>query len=353
VIRFDPYAFVWGIILLALFFLLKFWKKGFKRPRLYHSEVKSMEPFSSAKTKRAWIPYFLITLSSILLALAFLDPHTFTPKDEKIPNGRQDPTEGRIIFLVLDQSGSMAEPSTSGSQRKIDFLKESMAQFVKGRPGDLIGLEAFARTVDILDPPTLDHEQLLKDLKALNVVQSKDQDGTAIGYAIFKTANLIASLKEQTAMMKEKAPYDVKGAVIILATDGLQDPNPLDKNNPYRSMELVQAADYAKEKGVKVYVVNIEPALAQAKYLPNLRQMERIASSTGGKFYHLQSSSDLSEIMEAIDRIEKTEIREPLDPSKSPSLFTRVSYYPLIASIAAFLLFLGALLELTYFRRDP
>ena len=296
-------------------------------------------------------------MSFALLGVAFLDPHTFIPRDEKKDHHLRDPKEGRILFVVLDQSGSMAEPIYSGrgqsTQSKLAISREAIAHFIELRPNDLIGLSTFARKTEILSPPTLDHQAVIDALNKIGIVKGENEDGTAIGYAIYKTATLIQNLKEASQKLEDKAPYEIKGAGIVLVTDGLQDPNPLDKDNPTRSMELSQAAQYAKDHDIKLYVLNVEPRLNQEKYLPNLNEMKRIAEMTNGAFYLIDRPSQVSEIMETINQLEVSEIKEPLNPSELPTLYERVSYtYPFF--LGAFsLLFLLIILRATYLRVSP
>lgn len=348
----DYWALALALLLLGIYLYLARHQQTFKKGAVLYSALEDFTVTPAPlRARLAWVPRALYLFAALFLLIAFLDPHYFEPKKALEGTHLQDPTEGRVIFLALDQSGSMKEPL--GTTSKIALLKAVMQDFVKERPEDLLGLVSFARTVKILAPPTLDHTAILNEIAALNTVTGQDQDGTAIGYAIYKTSNLIASLKEQAALLGQKAPYTLKGAVVIVVTDGLQDPNPLDRDNPYRSMELEQAALYAKQKGIKVYVVNIEPKLGTSQYLPNLKQMKQIAELTGGKFYHASSSSDLSDFVNDIDEIETSQIYETPEASRLPTLFKRVSYYPSLLTLAFLLLLAGAILDETLFRRSP
>ena len=53
----------------------------------------------------------------------------------------------------------------------------------------------FARAAHVRVPLTLDHSLILKELSNLHVVTKSDEDGTSMGYAIFKTANLIVETR--------------------------------------------------------------------------------------------------------------------------------------------------------------
>lgn len=345
----DFLALYIAIGLLLFYFGLRKWKNKFKKAAFYHS---SLTDFLLAKPvfreKYAFLPAFFLIGALLLGLIAFLDPHTLVKK--QVQRLKQDPEEGRLILIALDHSGSMKDPitDTTGfsrkSFRKLDLMKDTMVEFVKKREQDFIALEEFARTVHILVPFTQDHEEIIKAIEKIKPV-SQDQDGTGIGYAIFKSTNLIASLKEQSEFSKNKPPYKILGAAIVLVTDGLQDPNPLDKDNPYRSMDVEVAAAYAKEKKVKLYMVNIEPSLGQEQFLPNIRQMKRVAALTGGKFYLIQEPSDLNSIFQDIDQLEKSEI------AKTATFYERLSYYPYFLSAAIGCFLAAILLHYTLFRR--
>lgn len=344
----DYYILPLALLFAALFWFLKKRKAKFQKGVFYFSELKDLiTPETSSKVQFAWIPKALIGLSAALFMLAFIDPHSFVPRAHE-GESRQDPVEGKIFFLVVDQSGSMREDA-SLSESKLDLMKREVSQFITARPQDLIGLISFARTAQILSPPTFDHANLLKEMASLETVPSPDLDGTSIGYAIFKAANLISSLKEQAAELGTSAPYQIKGSFIVLVTDGLQDPNPLDKENPFRSMELSQAAAYAKEKKVKVYIINIEPKLSSAKFLPNLREMRKITELTGGEFYHTGSTEDLGDFVAKINQLESSKIFDNPDASRAPTLFKKISYFSSLLIGAALLFFAGVFLRETYF----
>lgn len=350
---------LFALFLIALFaYLLYRYQKQYKAPTVAYSTLSQFPKGREGRVKWLFLLILLPALASALLAIAFLDPHTFVPRNEKLDHPYlRDPKEGRILFVVLDQSGSMSEPMVSSrsqsTQSKLAISKEAIAHFIELRPNDLIGLSKFARKTDIVAPPTLDHQAVLNELKKVEIIKGENEDGTAIGYAIYKTATLIENLKEASLKLGDQAPYAIKGAGIVLVTDGLQDPNPLDKDNPTRSMELSQAAQYARDHDIRLYVLNVEPRLNQAQYLPNLNEMKRIAEMTHGAFYLIEKPSQVSEIMDTINELEASTIREPINPSDLPTLYERVSYtYPFFLG-GFILLALFLLLRATYLRVSP
>ena len=365
-------------VLLALFFAWRWRKQSTPpAPQLYFSDLTTLdEPqntSSSWRVRFASLPQWLNRSALALFLLAFIDPHLQIAKSNQIPSDQHISSEGIAIYLVLDQSGSMKEKVTGiidGKKvilPKIELLKEKTEEFIKGdplsgqkgRPNDLIGLISFARSAKILSPLTLDHAYILKQLSKLNVVQDRNQDGTGIGYAIFKTANLIAATRYYSAELSKagNVDYDIKSAVMIVVTDGLQDPNPLDKGNRLRNIGLKEAAEYAKEKNIRVYIINIEPMFETEEFAPHRRLMKQVAELTGGKFY-LKNSTNLAEIYAEIDALEKSTLpdtgdKQDIPKDKQPSLYRRVSFYPYLIALGMLLLLLSVVLDTTLFKRIP
>jgi Ca-activated chloride channel family protein len=354
-------------------------RSAFADPHLVYSDLRSL---GNGNRKTAWasLPQNLLWVSLLSFATAFTDPHLLldrkwetmgqptTPRDA----GQPPPTEGIAIYLVLDRSGSMSEEviarSPSGGRRrisKINLVKEVTSKFIAGdpsiglagRPNDLIGLVFFARAANVEAPLTLEHGTVLQQLSKYNVIGQRDLDGTGIGYAIFKTANMIAATRRYSQELAHKGEpaYTIKNSIIILLTDGLQDPNPLDKGKRLRNMDIPEAAEYAKEQGVRLYMVNVDPALGTEEFAPYRHIMQRAAELTGGKFYMVDSVSNLDKIYQDINQLEKSAIPEQLeiDKNKRPDLYRRISFYPYLIAFGLLCLLASIMLNGLVLRRVP
>lgn len=294
--------------------------------------------------------YLLITTFFIWM-LALLDPH-FAELSTK--QNRFLPTQGVALYLILDQSGSMGQSVGDKAIRKMDLMKKITTQFIQERPGDLIGLVTFARGAEVLAPLTWDRDALLDELQKLDLVADREQDGTAIGYAIFKTANLISATRHfaEEQNVSGKKPYDIKSAVMVLVTDGFQDPNPLDKGKRLRNLDVDEAAAYAKKENIKLYIVNVEPSLATEKFAPHRRLMQRSAELTGGKFFFVDKGHTLEDIYAEINQLEKSEV--PFQDSSIKPVYQRTfSLYPYLIVIGLLCLFSSFLLKTTWLRKIP
>jgi Ca-activated chloride channel homolog len=373
----DPAA-----LLLALGFcglLALFWQKtkNHPPPAIPFSNFHPLEHFNRGiKAKLAKLPRFLRYGAFFLFLLAFTDPHFFFPRhSENHPNAPQQISEGIAIYFILDESGSMADKvdvtlpdGTSEQIPKIELLKKLTTHFIlgdpqwgmKGRPNDLIGLMAFARGAQVLSPLTLDHASLLPILSKIHIVQANQQEGTAIGYAIFKTANLITATRnfaQESAKQGVKPPYEIKSAIMILVTDGFQDPNPLDAGKRLRNLSIPEAAEYAKTQDIRLYAINIDPEFAEKEeYEPHRNQFQRAAESTGGRLYLVTRSQTFADIYKQIDQLEKSRFTPPaslLSKDQLPQLYARVSWYPYLILLGLLLLFSALFLRTTYLRSGP
>lgn len=370
----DHLALTLGIVALLLSYFL--WKRNrlFSNPSLFFSYVDPL--FISQrnwKTRLVNLPYLLNIVALSLLLLAFTDPHVFVLKKPPISpeeNKHPIPTEGIAIYLLLDQSGSMGQEVSAtihGNReniRKEDLLKQVTREFIegnpsedlKGRPNDLIGLVAFARVPQVLSPLTLDHKAILKELSKVHVVQKSDEDGTAMGYAIFKTVNMVAATKHYAAELAEKGrpSYAIKNSIIILVTDGLQDPSILDKNSRLRNIGLDEAAAYAKDNGVRLYLINIDPNTYSDQLAPQRHQMERITQLTGGRLFIVNDPGDITQIYATIDNLEKSILpQEGVSKEKQPHLYQRISFYPYLLAWGMLLLLTAFLMNTLLLRKVP
>lgn len=352
------------LFLIALFggcLFLSRWRKRYEEPHIRFSAVAPvLKQVQSIKTRGADLPVWLFYAALTFLVLAWLDPHYYVERHPIQRGGAPAdiPVEGIALYLVLDQSGSMRQEipvlHSSGLFRepKIDFMKKVAIDFVKQRPQDMIGLIAFARGAEILSPLTPDHSLLLEELTKLNVVQRPEEDGTAIGYAIYKATHLIAATRHY---LQNKPPYLLKGTAIVLVTDGFQDPNLLDRANPLRSLDISEASDFAKENGVKLYLINIEPAMAQERYRPHRSVMREAAEKTGGQFYLLSDLGDLPQVFASIDRLEKSVIpqRAAISKEDQPERYRRISLFWWLMVLGTISFGIAVMMEGTWLRRMP
>ena len=361
----DKVALGIALALCALIFLCIRYFPTPPRPYLYFSSIANLSSTDTGwRSHYAWLPERLLQFTLLLFLLAFIDPHLMVRRHEPPPAIAQTPTQGIGIYLILDQSGSMTEsvwaPDSTGAKHlitKVQLLKSITKAFIDNNKSNLIGLIEFARVPQVISPLTLDHQAILDALSKFNVIQDKAYDGTAMGYAIYKTASLIAATKFVAEDLKKKnrLSYQLKNTVMVLVTDGFQDPNPLDEGNRLRTMGLEDAATYAKDHGIRLYIINVDPMIKKPEVAPQRRLLKRITELTGGQFFIADDEHSLNDIYGEINKLEKSAIPTPsLKPAEDLWLhYKRLSLYPLLIGLAMASLLAAIFLETTLLRRAP
>lgn len=315
------------------------------------------------------IPSTLFSWAFFFFAIAFCDFHFMgSPKQDR-ERAISKPAEGVALYLVIDQSGSMGESIVLFHPEddphllsKLDLLKQVTTDFVwgntqkglEGRQEDLIGLVTFARTAHVRVPLTLDRSSLKDVLGKLKTVQTKEEDGTALGYAILKTANILQATKAlaQTKSWEGPPPYDIKSSAMVVITDGFQSPSPLDQGNRLRNISLEESAMYAKEHGIRIYLISVDPRVSLEEFSPQKNLLERTAESTGGRLFLVNDQKSLHQVYREIDQLEKSEIRKvDFIPELPPQrLF---SLYPFLLAMGVIFLFFSHLLQTMVWRIFP
>lgn len=344
-----------GIDLYAVFFLcgllgcFYFVKMRFPQqaPSIEYSRIHELKKLpGTLRMRLLWLVPLLYGIGFAFLALGFLDPHAWKSGEKR----STPPLEGRAIYLVVDQSGSMGQgtellETKEGlvKQSKLQNLKRLMVPFIDRHPDDLIGLVAFSRGARVLSPLTVDHESLKEKIEGMQVITEPTQNGTAIGYALYKTVSLIASTRGEGSV------YKIRDPVVIIVTDGLQDPNPLDFKNPYRTIGIEEAARFAKENGVRTYMINLEPKLLEDQYKPNLKEMQRAMELGQGKMVFATTPDALGPSLKEIEQLEKSSI----SAQKKTSRVEKISFAWLFIGAGLALIAASLLLDETYLRRIP
>jgi Ca-activated chloride channel family protein len=275
----------------------------------------------------------LPVIAAALMIVGLARPQRTHSRTEVTANGID-------IVLGVDVSGSMQALDflvDNSRINRIAVVKAVVAKFIDERPNDRIGLIAFAASPYIVSPLTLDHDWLLQNLERVNV--GIGDDGTAIGSAIAAAVNHL----RRTA---------AKSKVVILLTDGV--------NNSGKISPLA-AAEAARALGVKVYTIGVGvrgkapiPVRDEAGKMRMMmmtvdvdeKTLQAVASETGGQFYRATDTDSLQKIYEQINRYETT--AQSVQKFEHVEELYRWALYPSLGLLA-----LGALLQLTMFRRLP
>lgn len=239
---------------------------------------------------------------------------------------------GLDILLAVDTSGSMqAEDFKQGGMAvtRLQVAKGVIAEFIKGRPNDRIGVVVFGEEAFTQVPLTLDHQTLLETLSSIDIGIAGAR-GTAIGSAIAVSAKRLKDLE---------AP----DRVMILLTDG--------DNNAGRITPM-QAAEATAALDITLYTIGIGRKSVGFSLLgggsdgPDERTLTEVAEVTGGQYFRATDTRSLEKIYDTIDELEPS-------PAKVKELVDYEEQYRwwLVPGLAC----LGAslLLGQTVFRRGP
>lgn len=203
------------------------------------------------------------------------------------------PSEGIAIAMVVDVSGSMATPDFSNESR-LDAAKSAFARFINHRGRDAIALVTFAATPRTECPPSLNATVVKNLLNKLEPRTGVDA-GTNIGDAIAE-----ALLRLQSSAAKRK--------VIILLSDGEHNATSDGADAPLTPR---QAAQLAANLKVPLYAIDCggEPDAADEEAVKQRAMGRAIMNSsaelTGGKTFTANSTEELEETLQAIDRLER------------------------------------------------
>jgi hypothetical protein len=214
------------------------------------------------------------------------------------------PSQSRMLFFLVDRSGSMGEPMpTTPQYSKINVVKEGLTTCVSlidshGGINDLLGLIALARIASVDVPLSRDRAFLTGVIGKLVPETNNRLNGTAIGYGIFKTVSLIVACRAFAE--EENVSKQPQSNTVLFVTDGIEEPNPADRSHPFRSMRALQALRYAADNHVRVHYINIDER-SYHRLLPEERdQLIQAVEKTGGTYFEITINQSLGQVMSRI-----------------------------------------------------
>ncbi len=329
------FAWPWMIVLLILPLLVRLLAPALKRasalPVLRFPHLRILErAFGGYKPQhkkpgRLFLPALALLWLCLVLALM---------KPQRVDQMTEVQNTGYDIMLAVDISGSMRALDFSTKDNvvnRLDVAKKVVGDFVHDRKNDRVGLVLFGDFAYQYAPLTLDTASVGQMLN--ETVISMAGDGTAIGDAI---GLAVKGLRERPE----------KSRIIILLTDGEDNSS---------SIPPAQAAQLAKEYGIKIYAIGIGSKgrvpfpdrygrIAMVEMSIDEDLLNLVAEGTGGSYFSAASTGALQEVYKRIDTLEKSEAE-----TRQYMIRTPLYRYPLGAGLA--LLFLIGLLPLAAARR--
>ena len=315
-----------GVLLLAMLSL----RRGPWRVR-----VPAVSARRGLRVEPAWLLSVALRAAALaLIAVGLSRPVGLIPEN---PAGG----DGVDLLIALDASGSMNALDGQLEGRRVtrlDLARSVIADFVREREGDRIGLIAFGEHAVTLCPLTVDHRLVQRALDRVNV--GLVGDATALGEAIgLGTRRLHV----------EGAPPDGR-RVLLLVTDGRHNAGKLAPET---------AASIATLKSVKIHAVGIggrgrvpfartspgEPLRFEKVDLDEAT-LRAVASTTGGRYFHAEKPDDLQRVAELIDRLEAR-------PRALEPRYRKASLLPWTLALAIALLLLESATAHGLLRRLP
>ena len=240
---------------------------------------------------------------------------------------------GIDVVVAIDASKSMLARDVQPS--RLERAKLELTTLLDELKGDRVAIVAFAGDAFIQCPLTSDYAAAKMFLRAIDP-EAMPQGGTNIGAALLLSRQVL-----------DNADRGAKDKVIVLISDGED-----------LEGEITEGVDALKEAGARVLAVGIgsetgEPIPILDKkgaiigyhkdangttVLSRLDRagLERIAEATGGQFFHQPRSVAMSEVVQLIDKLQKSELESRLTVRYS-EMFQPFVLAGLVAIACAFL----------------
>jgi Ca-activated chloride channel family protein len=263
------------------------------------SSLSLVAPSRGLRARLAPLPFALEIVALLLFVVAMSRP-------QRVTRMAAADRYGIDIVIALDSSGSMAAEDFRPRNR-FAVAKDLIGSFIGKRQDDRIGIVTFGNRAVTRVPITYDRDIAQSILDRAEV--GENGDGTAIGHAIATAVNRLRTSQSRSR-------------VIILVTDGV---------NNSGSIDPIVAASLAAQFGVKIYTIGVgsegpvplpikrqDPLTGEIQTVYTRirgeideKSLATIASSTGGEYFHATDARALGNVLQRIDRLEKTKLSAP------------------------------------------
>jgi len=304
-------SFLWLLLLLPLLVVLYVWllQRKKKMALRYASLSIVREAMGRGQSLRRHIPPLLFLLAIAAMLVAAARPMAVITL----------PSSQETIILAMDVSGSMR--ATDVKPNRLVAAQDAAKAFIAELPRSVrVGIVAFAGSAQVVQPPTLSHEDLVTAIDRFQL-----QRATAIGSAIvvslaelFPNAGIDlttmtygrdrprgASIDEVGRKDKNDAkdfvpvaPGSYNSAAIILLTDGQRT----------TGVDTLEAAKMAADRGVRVYTVGVGTVDGETigfegwsmRVRLDEETLKAVASRTNGEYFYAGTAENLKKVYETL-----------------------------------------------------
>lgn len=229
------------------------------------------------------VPLLLRALAFALLIAALAQPR-------EVGDWIAPPPEGRDMVLLIDASRTLSIRDFRQGDVEVErmaVLKDTLARFVEGRPGDRFGVIVFGSEVATLTPPTFDRVHVAAQIARIQVGMAGED--TALGDALGMALKQVRTRRLRPA--------------VILVSDGA------DSNTG--TLTPAEALAIAHQAGVAIHALQFgsdpyadgRERRVDPDPQPGLAELARL---TGGQFFAIASADDATKVIRAIDALEST-----------------------------------------------
>ncbi len=285
------YPWILGLLLLIPVLIFEYQRRqSVKNAALTVTTTHFIQNTKSVKTLLIHLPFIVRIMAIICLIVAMAMPRMKYVET-------QTEGEGISVVLCFDISGSMTERDFQPN--RIEAAKKVASEFVKQRPGDLIGVVIFSSISYTLCPITTDHNAVLSQIRNIQSGYLQEE-GTAIGSGL---ATSVDRLRESPS----------KSKVIILLTDGVDVggtvPPELAKKMAEKYKIKIYTIGVGSNREINEVVNSPMGSVTEQRKLDfNEGLLQDLAQSTGGQYFHATDNNALLEIYKSINLLEKTKV---------------------------------------------
>ena len=274
--------------------------------------------------------FYLLALAALLVSLARPQALALVPKEQA------------TIVLVMDVSGSMN--ATDVRPTRLVSSQRAATTFIEQLPEKFrVGIVSFASTAQTLTRPTTDRPAVYEAVASLHA-----EGATAMGDGIERALDVKrppapSTGGAQPAPTPGTQPADDAPLVVLLLSDGA---------NTQGRAQPMEAASDAKDLGVPVFTIALGTDrgmvdvpdetgnLRRIPVPPDKLTLQRIAETTGARFFAAPSSRDLKGVYRELG-------------SKIGFVKEKQEVTVLFSATALLFLVAGATMSLGWFSRFP